>query len=59
MAKYKINNDKEIVKLIREGLKRNNNFCPCEIEKTEDTKCMCKIMREQNICKCGLFINSD
>ena len=38
----KVNEDKEIVKTIKEGLKKNGGYCPCRFEKTEDTKCMCK-----------------
>ena len=53
-----LNPDKEIVKKIKEGLKKNNGYCPCRIEKTEDTKCMCKEFRElkeTGICHCGLY----
>ena len=39
----KLNDDKEIVKTIKEGLKKNNGYCPCRVEKNEDTKCMNKL----------------
>ncbi|MCI8833044.1 MAG: ferredoxin thioredoxin reductase catalytic beta chain [Clostridia bacterium] len=58
----KFNKDKEIVKTIQEGLKKNNGYCPCRIEKNEDTKCMCKEFREQvkdpefeGYCHCMLY----
>ncbi len=60
--KIKFNEDKEIVKTIQEGLKKNNGYCPCRIEKNEDTKCMCKEFREQvkdpefeGYCHCMLY----
>ena len=35
----------------------NNGYCPCLIQKNEDTKCMCKDFREQKsgLCHCGRF----
>lgn len=57
-----LNPDKEIVKKIKEGLKKKNGYCPCRIEKTEDTKCMCKEFRDQikdenfeGFCHCMLY----
>lgn len=54
----RLSEDKEIVKEIREKLKANGGFCPCRIEKTPDTKCMCKEFREQESgeCHCGLYV---
>ena len=43
----KFNTNKEIVKTIQEGLRKNGGYCPCRIEKNEDTKCMCKEFRDQ------------
>ena len=43
---------------IAEAVKNNQGYCPCAIEKTEDTKCMCKAFRERaesSICHCGLY----
>ena len=42
----KLSEDKELVQEIRKKLKENSGYCPCKIEKTEDTKCMCKEFRE-------------
>ena len=54
----KLNPDKTVVKLIREGLKATDGYCPCRPVHTEDTKCMCKEFREQSrgMCHCGLYI---
>ena len=54
--------DKELVKTIREGLKRTGGYCPCRLERTEDNKCICKEFREQiadpnfkGYCHCMLY----
>ena len=39
-------------------VEQNNGYCPCLIQKNEDTKCMCKDFREQTspgLCHCGRF----
>lgn len=54
----KINQDKEHVKKIREALEANFGFCPCQLEKNEDTKCMCKNFlnqKESGWCHCKLY----
>lgn len=59
MLKIIMNPDKEIVRIIDEALQKNNEFCPCKLEKTKDTKCICKEFREQDFpgeCHCGRFI---
>ena len=62
----RFNTDKEIVKTIKEGLKRTGGYCPCKIEKNEDTKCMCKEFRDQikdpdfeGYCECLLYYKSN
>jgi len=61
----RLNNNKEVVATIKEGLKRNGGYCPCRREKNEDTKCMCKEFREQiedpnyeGYCHCMLYYKS-
>lgn len=53
----KVTQDKELEKAIRKALKDNDGYCPCRVQKTEDTKCMCKEFREQinGECHCGLY----
>ena len=57
--KVELNTDAELVQQIREALKENDGFCPCEIEKNFDTKCMCRDFRENvavgEYCHCGLY----
>ncbi len=33
----KLNEDKEIVKVIKEGLKQKGGYCPCRMEKKKST----------------------
>lgn len=57
--RVELTNDMELRQEIKQGLIENNGFCPCEIERTPDTKCMCKDFRENvavgEYCHCGLF----
>lgn len=60
--KLTFNENKELVNKIREGLKKKDGHCPCRIEMTEDTMCMCKEFREQvadlnfeGYCHCMLY----
>ena len=57
--KVSLNKDTEVVNNVREALKETNGYCPCEIQQTPDTKCMCKAFREQTTpgrCHCGLYV---
>ena len=63
--KIKFNPDSEIVKLVQDGLKKTGGYCPCRLEKTEETKCMCKEFRDQIqdpdfevFCHCMLYYKS-
>lgn len=58
----RLNEDKEIVATIREGLKAKGGYCPCRLQRTEDNKCICKEFREQmadpnfeGYCHCRLY----
>lgn len=52
-----LSKDKEHVKAIKQALERNDGYCPCRLERTADTRCMCLEFREQKIglCHCGLY----
>ena len=58
-----LNPNTEIVEEIRQKLKDNNGYCPCRIQKIDDTKCMCKEFRDmiangvEGECHCGLYIS--
>ena len=57
--KIRLNENEEVVKIVKEGLKRRGGYCPCRMESTEDTKCICKEFQEQTTvgpCHCGRFI---
>ncbi|MBQ8197607.1 MAG: ferredoxin thioredoxin reductase catalytic beta chain [Clostridia bacterium] len=60
-----LNPDKEMVKIVKEGLKRTGGYCPCRIARTEEFKCICKEFREQmadpnfeGFCHCKLYYKS-
>lgn len=62
MSNIRLNADEKIVAVIKEGLKNKNGYCPCRLEQTEDTKCMCREFREQiadpgfeGYCHCMLY----
>lgn len=64
-VKITLNPDQEIVRTVREGLKRTGGYCPCRLERTEDTKCMCREFKEQindpnfqGYCHCMLYYKS-
>lgn len=62
MLKIILTDNEEIKTRIREGLKKTGGYCPCELEHTPDTKCMCKNFREQNTpgaCHCGLYVKEE
>ena len=58
----RVNEDKEIVAAIREGLKRKGGYCPCRLEKKPEYKCMCDEYKSQiadpefeGFCHCMLY----
>jgi ferredoxin-thioredoxin reductase catalytic subunit len=53
-------NHGEIADVVLEGLERNltlygARYCPCRVDRTRDTICPCREMRETKHCHCGLF----
>ena len=60
--KITLNPDENIVKSIKEGLKRTGGYCPCRLKRTEEYKCMCQEFKEQindpnfeGYCHCLLY----
>lgn len=60
--KIRLNDNEEIVKIVKEGLAARGGYCPCRMEMSEDTKCMCREFREQikdpnfeGYCHCLLY----
>ena len=63
--KITLNPDEEVVRIVKEGLKQKNGYCPCRREISPDTKCMCKEFRDQiadpdfeGFCHCMLYYKS-
>ena len=61
----RLNEDKEIVARIKEGLNKKDGYCPCRLEKTEENKCICKEFKDQiadpefeGYCHCMLYYKS-
>lgn len=61
----RLNENAEIVAMIKQGLKEKNGYCPCRREQIEDNKCICKEFREQmadpdfeGYCHCMLYYKS-
>ena len=56
--RIRLADDEQLVEEIRKKLEDNDGYCPCRLEKTEDTKCLCKEFRlqtEPGACHCGIF----
>ena len=55
--KIDVTPDKEEAKRIRRAIKENNGYCPCQLEKSERTKCICLNFLESDDewCHCGLY----
>ena len=63
--KIKLNPDQEVGNTICEGLKRTGGYCPCRLERTGATKCICQEFKEQTAdpdfegyCHCMLYYKS-
>ena len=58
----RLNENAEVVKTVKQGLKDKDGYCPCRLKKSEDTKCICREFREQmadpdfeGYCHCMLY----
>lgn len=58
----RLNSDPEMVKTVREGLKRTGGYCPCRLQRTEENRCICQEFRHQiadpdfeGYCHCMLY----
>ena len=61
----RLNDNKEIVNEIREGLKHTGGYSPCREERSDETKCICREFKEQiadpdfeGYCHCMLYYKS-
>ncbi|MEE1180993.1 MAG: ferredoxin thioredoxin reductase catalytic beta chain [Treponema sp.] len=60
--KVRFNEDAETVNEIQSALKASGGYCPCRLERTPETKCMCLEFRNQikdkdfeGFCHCMLY----
>lgn len=60
--RIRLNDNKEIVQTVREGLIAKGGYCPCRVGKKPEYKCMCEEFRAQiadpnfeGLCHCQLF----
>ena len=60
--KIRLNENADVVKVVKEGLKKTGGYCPCMREQNDDTKCMFKDFREkvkdpdfEGYCHCMLY----
>lgn len=58
----RLNENKEVVERVREGLRRKGGYCPCRLEKKEEYKCICQEFQQQmadpefeGYCHCMLY----
>jgi ferredoxin-thioredoxin reductase catalytic subunit len=58
----RLNDDAQMVEVIKQGLRERGGYCPCRREMTEDTKCICREFKEQmadpdfeGYCHCMLY----
>ena len=58
----RLNEDAEVVRVVREGLAAKGGYCPCRVGKKEEYKCICQEFREQMVdpdfegyCHCKLY----
>lgn len=63
--KITFNDNEKLVASIRQGLLKRELHCPCRVDMTDDTICMCKEFREQvadpdfeGYCHCMLYYKS-
>ena len=62
MAKIRLNENPDVVETVRKGMNARGGNCPCSLEMTEDTNCMCTEFRDQiadpdfeGYCHCMLY----
>lgn len=58
----RLNEDRALVAMLREGLEKKGGYCPCRLQRTEDNRCVCREFREQmadpdfeGYCHCRLY----
>ena len=61
----RLNENKEIVAKVKEGLKMKDGYFPCRLQKLPEYKCICKEFKQQiadpdfeGYCHCKLYYKS-
>lgn len=61
----RLNENKELVDKIKEGLKRKDGYCPSRLQKLPEYKCVCEEFKRQiadpefeGYCHCKLYYKS-
>jgi ferredoxin-thioredoxin reductase catalytic subunit len=62
MKNVRLNEDAELVRQVKEGLKRTGGYCPCRLLRTPENKCICEEFKAQindpefeGYCHCMLY----
>ena len=55
---YILNPDPNELGFIRSSIRNNDGYCPCSLDRSEDTKCPCLAFRSGEGCQCGLYIEA-
>ena len=62
MGRIRLNENPDVVRTVREGLKKTGGYCPCRTERTEEYKCVCQEFKGQcadpnyeGYCHCLLY----
>ena len=60
--KVRLNEDENVVKMIKDGLAATGGYCPCRVQHIEENICMCQEFKEQiadpefeGYCHCMLY----
>lgn len=59
MKDYKLNENKEIVLKIIEGIYKKNGHCPCRVRVDDTTLCPCDDFIKNGNCICNLYVPKD
>lgn len=58
----KLNPDRAVVQMVKDGLQKTGGYCPCRLERTEENKCICQEFKAQiadpdfeGYCHCMLY----
>ena len=61
----RLNENKELVAKIKEGLRMKDGYCPCRLQKLDEYKCICEEFKQQiadpdfeGYCHCKLYYKS-